>query len=630
MLCVDGEGNQYFFNNDTQETSWELPEGLDRATVPRQKKWTQIVDGDSMYFYNNVTGESSWEKPADYDGGGEDGGAGATASLDAVEETKGEKAEEKGDEGSSIAGAVTAMKAASKWLEVRDEESGGVYYYNNETGDCQWEKPDDFDGASAEGIAKEHMEKILKAKLRLAALDSDTRNKIKAAQQEQAKLKAEGKLEWVECYDPSSDAFYYTNKTTGATTWDKPENYVMAADDEMMLAVIKIQCLFRGKIARGEVKIHKKKKEKWVEVKDEESGGVYYFNNETGECQWDKPDDYMGHTAEGASKEQMEKILKAKLRLAAMDSETRNKIKAAQEEQAKLKASGKLAWVECYDPNTDAFYYTNKETGETTWEKPENYVMAADDEMMMAVVKIQCLFRGKIARGEVKIKKRKVWQEVIDEESGKPYYVHSKTGEVTWVRPDELGGPIVDPEEEAARKAEAEQKLTKALSIKLKEARLDEDTRKKLKNAKRRLEAEKAAGKVGTWVGCFDPASDAFYYYNAVSGETTWEKPNDYIMAADDEMMHAVVKIQCLFRAKMARRRAAGMLTRARDISKAQHAEAVARMQALNEEEMEMKRCVRCRWCGEECVRWGTTGCFSFCARARVCMCAFRDSGARA
>ena len=427
VISVDGEGNEYFFNTKTEESAWELPAGVDPKTIKKQPKWAKIVDGESFYFYNNVTGESTWEKPTDYDGlddigeavdepteveaskdadGGAGAGAKADASLDADNETKG---------GSTMAGTVATVVAASKWLQVRDEESGGVYYYNNETGECQWDKPADFDGATAEGMAKEQMEKILKAKLRLAALDSETRNKIKAAQSFQKIAKEEGKLDWVECYDPGSDAFYYTNKVTGDTTWEKPENYIMAADDEMTHAVVKIQCMFRGKIARGEVTIKKKKKLKWVEVKDEETGGVYYFNNETGECQWDKPADYAGATAEGMAKEQMEKILKAKLRLAALDSETRNKIKAAQSFQKIAKEEGKLDWVECYDPGSDAFYYTNKVTGDTTWEKPENYIMAADDEMTHAVVKIQCMFRGKIARGEVTIKKRQVWKEVMDE-----------------------------------------------------------------------------------------------------------------------------------------------------------------------------------------------------------------------
>ena len=85
----------------------------------------------------------------------------------------------------------------------------------------------------------------------------DFRNKVAQAREDierlQAAQVAQGKDFWVEVYDPSSDAFYYYSSTSGASTWDKPEEYIMAADDELMNAVIKIQCLFRARQARLEM-----------------------------------------------------------------------------------------------------------------------------------------------------------------------------------------------------------------------------------------------------------------------------------------------------------------------------------------------------------------------------------------
>ena len=49
-------------------------------------------------------------------------------------------------------------------------------------------------------------------------------------------------------------------------------------------------------------------------------------------------------------------------------------------------------WVETYDPRTDSFYYFDHASNETIWEKPEHYVMAADDEMMSAVVSMSLSF----------------------------------------------------------------------------------------------------------------------------------------------------------------------------------------------------------------------------------------------
>lgn len=301
---------------------------------------------------------------------------------------------------------------------------------------------------------------------------------------------------------------------------------------------------------------------------------------------WEKPADFMGATADQAPQEVLQKILKAKLKLAAMDSATRQKVKEAQAKMKEAESKGLTAkWVECYDPNSDAFYYTNKETSEVTWDKPEEYVMAADDEMMMAVVKIQCMFRGKIARGDIKIKKKSDWEPVEDEGTGKTYYYNKKTSEVTWVRPDELGGP-----EEGATEEASGADLERVLKVKLQEARLGDSTRARLREHLAKQQAAREQGLVDVWVECYDPASDGFYYHNRQSNEVTWEKPAEYVMAADDDMMRAVVKIQCLFRAKMARRRAEAMVSHEGVYSNTAHADAVARMKRLNEEEQENLR----------------------------------------
>ena len=48
----------------------------------------------------------------------------------------------------------------------------------------------------------------------------------------------EDEMGWVECYDPEHESYYYYSHTTGEHTWDKPEHYRMAADDDEMRAVI--------------------------------------------------------------------------------------------------------------------------------------------------------------------------------------------------------------------------------------------------------------------------------------------------------------------------------------------------------------------------------------------------------
>ena len=109
-----------------------------------------------------------------------------------------------------------------------------------------------------------------------------------------------GEEHWVEVYDSEHDAFYYYGSYTGEMTWEKPEHYVMAADDDLMHAVITIQKMWRGKVARGEVQIRKREGQKWTVHVDEGSGVEYYWNSETGECVWEKPAEFVAGGEEPA------------------------------------------------------------------------------------------------------------------------------------------------------------------------------------------------------------------------------------------------------------------------------------------------------------------------------------------
>ena len=62
-------------------------------------------------------------------------------------------------------------------------------------------------------------------------------------------------------------------------------------------AAAKVQALFRGGIGRRRVALlhertalEAKIREDWVEVRDEETGDIWYFNQSSGESQWDMPE----------------------------------------------------------------------------------------------------------------------------------------------------------------------------------------------------------------------------------------------------------------------------------------------------------------------------------------------------
>jgi hypothetical protein len=360
-----------------------------------------------------------------------------------------------------------------------------------------------------------------------------------------------GEEHWVEVYDSEREAYYYYGSYTGEMTWDKPEHYVMAADDELMAAVIKIQSTWRGKIARGEVVIKKTNGQKWIEAKDEDSGHVYYWHKDTGECVWEKPKDFVdGGEAPTGAAAKMKAAFEGRLKL--HDKEVQEKLEAARKVQAAMEAkrdaaveSGGQHWVESFDSASESFYYYDTISHETVWEKPDTYVMAAEDDLICAVIKIQTCWRKKLARGEVKMKRKKQqeWCAVEDADSGHTYYYHITTGEVTWQAPPEfVAGNKGDDEILANARAALGGKLHK------KDLKLDA----KAKKAHKAMKA--AQGQMSRpWASAYDSGRDMFYYYDMENQEVTWEKPFDFVETAEFPEMQAAIKIQGMWRAKVAR-----------------------------------------------------------------------------
>lgn len=67
----DADGNKYYYNASTGETSWEMPDENGQlphqdVDVVRHGDWIQTQDENgNFYWYNEVSGESAWELPSD-------------------------------------------------------------------------------------------------------------------------------------------------------------------------------------------------------------------------------------------------------------------------------------------------------------------------------------------------------------------------------------------------------------------------------------------------------------------------------------------------------------------------------------------------------------------------------------
>eukprot|EP00948_MAST-09A_sp_MAST-9A-sp1_P003634 g3634.t1 len=525
--------------------------------------WSKVWDPASQcyYYYQNYTGESSWEVPADYvePGANEDYNSYGTSTAEYYETKKVPNAFIQLRATMKIQSTFRARKARKKVNAIRNEM--------REQFDAQREQ----DNKDATGQKKITQDSGLAAKLLEKSAIQAQVDKRKAS------LKAKMEINrWVECYDPDSGHYYYYNVDTHESVWDKPEEFVPGLEDDEINAVLKIQCMFRAKVARrkaearrtadqlgdvlgktlgnsvGATTVTEEMKNKWIESYDPDSGHYYYYNTITQESQWEKPIDFYG----GGSCEDMTAALKLQSLFRG------HKIRGEVEEKKKLLAMevGKRnKWIKQYDPASGHYYYYNTETFVSQWEEPEDFFPGGSDAQCTAVLKIQCTWRAKVARRRARekagedsamadalteklFKKSSKWIEGYDPASGLNYYYNTETEESQWEKPHDFVAGGQDDTMNAASKIQSLFRGNKA--------RKDvEDKMEKYKDQIAELEAK------NKWIKAYDPGTGYYYYYNSETGNSQWEVPPDFIEGGVNEMMKAALKIQCNFRARQARRK---------------------------------------------------------------------------
>eukprot|EP00945_MAST-04E_sp_MAST-4E-sp1_P002851 g2851.t1 len=278
----------WYYNTVTAESTWEKPadwkdEGWDeikqRSPVTQiSGNWQECFDPtyNCNWYYNKESGESTWVKPATWNGGkrsnsgtSPDGkttisiGQRSPVQMPVLDLTKTfEKStlENANDlprssinvlavsPGSTYSGNKVLLDRenrrieehfrklrrthyetletfdGSQWVEIFDPQNEAMYYWNQSSGKVQWEKPEKFI------LAKDDIFIHSALKIQNAIRAKKARKKVRQKRGERnvnADYGSKGSIEWIKAFDPSSNLYYYYNRTNNEVSWHKPKEAIV-------------------------------------------------------------------------------------------------------------------------------------------------------------------------------------------------------------------------------------------------------------------------------------------------------------------------------------------------------------------------------------------------------------------
>jgi hypothetical protein len=266
-----------------------------------------------------------------------------------------------------------------EWTETVDPSSGQSYYYNGNTQETSWERP-------------------MAAKVEEAAAAPDT----------EPERKVEGKLE----EPPKSEEVESKPEESGSVTTPAPPsgNATELFTSPPQSSAVVEEPLKAADPSTGALP------DGWTETVDPSSGQCYYYNVNTQETLWERPDAETVLSTETAA----ELDLKVEEPSKSAEAEPKTAEHAVPKDESALPDG----WTETMDPSSGQSYYYNAITQETSWEKPQPVIEAA------------ALPEG--------------WSEVMDPSTGRPYFYNSQTQDTSWERPVASASPEEQSQESGA------------------------------------------------------------------------------------------------------------------------------------------------------------------------------------
>jgi hypothetical protein len=180
-----------------------------------------------------------------------------------------------------------AVGIGQKWQKFVDPESGHPYYYNENTEESTYERPLDY-RTSADPFSAVKEKGVMPPAEVLASARSSTQKPVEKLPQK-----------WFKYIDNSSEFPYYYNSETEESTYERPDGFSTTADpfasarDQGVMPPAEVLASARSSLQKPDEKVNGGP---WYKYTDPESGHPYYYNSETEESTYDRPEGFQVRT----------------------------------------------------------------------------------------------------------------------------------------------------------------------------------------------------------------------------------------------------------------------------------------------------------------------------------------------
>ena len=535
MLLDESSGRNYYYNERSQETRWERP-----VSMPAQPR--DLVQGE----INTRSSDSVDAGSMDHGGLAQESVVGEPHSVSSTAPASSIAISPKVNDSNKIFDTDNneslcrqedeSSQKMEGWSEVLDEGTGRIYYYNSITQETSWEPPSNYPSKNEEssvvnesGVSGiEHTAKhSVEDKGQVATIPQD-QMKIEANEgfaesgevpvllheemstepestvaipEETASLKDNRDFGRGESLGENGGGVQYDPSVTCDTSEAAPvTSGVVEAESSSSLKDGKV--MHEPEATGSEVGSSLPKN--WTEAVDPSSGDKYFFNTVTMETSWMFP---------GGPSESLQ-----------------TPTSFGEKEPNAGNIPGTSACVSEINPDCSDQIVTNTESDFPEESGQESRLVDEDstpEQTALPFVESKTLAPGFV--------------EIVDPSTGKSYYHNSATGETTWDFPEEniegtisstaegpdvpdkgtIDAAIVDITENQRKSVDPG--VTNEDSL-LASQKQDHSPDTNGRNDGGEIDTELPAD----WESAVDPVHGDIFYYNRITGETSWTRPEEF------------------------------------------------------------------------------------------------------